>query len=84
MGRHTLDEQVQLAIADLDALSMILADKPYLLGAQLCWADASVYSFVWGALCPLFALPIRLHAETKANLVAYQYRLQQQFFPELT
>ncbi len=54
MGRHSRAEIERLAIADLDALAGILGNKPWLTGAEPCGADATVWSFVAGALCPLF------------------------------
>jgi glutathione S-transferase len=46
MGRHTADEIENLGRADLTALSNLLGDKPYLLGAEPTSYDATVYSFV--------------------------------------
>ena len=83
IGRHSKVEIERLAKRDLDAISAFLANKPYLMGAEPCGADASVWSFVASALCAHFETPIRDHAETLANLVAYRDRGMHRWFPEL-
>jgi len=81
LGRHTPAEITALANRATDALAAILDDKPYLMGAHLCGADATAFAFALGALCPLFDTPIRAHAERHANLVAYCERMQREFYP---
>ncbi len=83
MGRHTRAEIEQLAAADLEAISGVLGAKPWLTGAEPCGADASVWSFVAGALCPHFESGIRPAAERHANLVAYGNRGFQRWFPDI-
>ena len=83
MGRHSRPDIERLAAADIDALARILGDKAWLMGPEPCGADATVWSFVAGALCPLFESPIRTAAEGHANLVAYSARGYQRWFPEL-
>ena len=53
------------------------------MGAEPCAADASVWSFVAGTLCPVFESPIRSAAERHANLVAYRDRGFARWFPEI-
>ena len=83
MGRHTRSQIETLAKRDLDAISDILGDRPFLFGAEPYSADATVYSFVASALCPLFDTPIKDHAQSKPNLVAYAKRGTARWFPEL-
>lgn len=80
MGRHTAAEIVSLANRDLDALAAVLGDKPYLMGANACGADATAFAFASGILCPLFNSEIRKHAESHKNLVAYSNRLHREFY----
>ena len=82
-GRHTEDEICQLAVRDLGAIADFLGDKPYLMGASPCAADATVFAFLAGALCPAFKTPIRVAAELQPNLVAYRDRLMELYFPAL-
>lgn len=83
MGRHTRAEIERLARRDLDAISAFLGAKPFLMGAEPRGADASVWSMTAGALCRHFDTPIRDHAETLPNLIAYRDRGMQRWFPEL-
>ena len=82
-GRHSRPEIERLAVADLVSLSNVLGAKPWLMGAEPCAADASVWSFVAGTLCPVFESPIRSAAERHANLVSYRDRGFARWFPEI-
>ena len=81
MGRHSRPEIERLAIADFDALAALIGARPWLMGSEPCGADASVWSLVAGALCPLFESPIRDAAQRHANLVAYSDRGFARWFP---
>jgi len=81
LGRHTDSEIVALANRDIDALAAVLGDRPYLMGANKCGADATAFAFAVGVLCPLFNTPIRAHAEKHGNLVAYCERMRKEFYP---
>ena len=82
-GRHSRPEIERLAAADLTSLSDVLGAKPWLMGAEPCGADATVWSFVAGALCPHFESPIRRSAESHPNLVAYRDRGFARWFPDI-
>ena len=69
--------------ADIEAIVGMLGDKPWLVGDQPCGADATVWSFVAGTLCPYFASPIRDHGEKLPRLVAYRDRGLMRWYPEL-
>ncbi len=83
MGRHSRAEIVRLATADLDAIATFLADKPWLMGAEPCGSDATVWAFVNSALCPHFDNAVRAAGERHANLVAYSERGARRWFPDL-
>jgi len=83
MGRHAKDEIVALAVRDIDAVAAILGDQPYLMGDAPCAADATVFAWMAGVLCPAFETPIRTAAERHANLTAYVERMKRAHFPEL-
>lgn len=82
MGRHSREEIVQLGAMALKALSDVLGDNRYLMGSKPCGADATVFSFVAGALCPVFDSGILGHAQSHSNLVAYNERMMQEFYPD--
>ena len=81
-GRHTPAEQDKLAIADVQALAILVGDKPYLMGDRPCGADATVFAFVAGILTPVFETAIRTEAEKHQNLVRYRDRILRQYFPD--
>lgn len=83
LSRHSRDEIADFAARDLAALAVLLGDKPYLMGDQPCGADATAGAFVMAFLTPVFDTPIRIAAESHANLVAYRDRLIGRYFPGL-
>lgn len=82
MGRHTLPELNKLAARGIDALAGMLGDKPWLTGQTPCGADATLFAFVAGLLCPLFDSAARIHGERHANLIAYRDRGMARWFPD--
>lgn len=83
MGRHTTAQIEEIAARGLDSIAAFLGEKRYLLGDAPCGADATVFAFVAGLLCPHFTSPIRDAAAKHANLVAYRDRGMKHWFPDL-
>lgn len=82
-GRHQPEEIFALGKQDVDTLSDFLADKPYFMGATSTSLDATAFGFLINTLgCPIES-PVKDHALTKANLVAYCERIKQQYYPDL-
>lgn len=82
MGRHSDQEIARHAGADLKAISDFLGDNPWMMGANPSGADAAIFAFVSGALCPAFHTPSRAAAERHSNLIAYRDRGMNLWFPE--
>ena len=82
LGRHAPDEDVDLAVRSLLALSVQLGDKPYLMGNTPCGTDATAFGALAGILTPFFTSPLRQRAEQFANLTAYVDRMMLQYYPE--
>jgi glutathione S-transferase len=82
LGRHSQQEIAALAAKGIEAIATILGDKPYLMGAQPCGADATMFAFTAGLLCPLNPR-LRAVAVTHPNLVAYSERMMRQYYPGL-
>jgi glutathione S-transferase len=82
LGRHAPDDDIELAVRSLYALSLQIGDKPYLMGAKPCGADATAFGMLSGILTPFFASRLRSQAEQFANLTAYVDRLMLQYYPE--
>ena len=81
VGRHSHEEIMALGNADLDALSQILGDKPYLLGAEPTSIDATGYGFLAQVMYTPFEDEVMQHAKTLKNLVAYADRMKARYYP---
>ncbi|MBM3550691.1 MAG: glutathione S-transferase family protein [Alphaproteobacteria bacterium] len=82
MGRHGAAEIDALGKRDVEALSTLIGDKPYLFGDAPCAADATVFAFVASVLSPMAESAVRDAALSKPNLVAYRDRIMQSYFPQ--
>jgi glutathione S-transferase len=82
LGRHAPDDDVDLAIRSLFALSVQLGDKPYLMGDAPCGTDATAFGALAGILTPYFSSPLRERAEKFDNLSAYVDRMMLQYYPD--
>jgi glutathione S-transferase len=83
MGRHAPAEVAALATRSIDAMAAYLGRKAFFVGAEPVGVDATVFSFVAGALCPTFETPIRSAAERHDNLKRYVGRMTARFYPDL-
>jgi len=81
-ARHTPDEVVELGDRSLTALSVLLGDKPYLMGDRPVAVDATALGSLAGILTPFFESDLRRRAEGHANLVAYVARMMARYFPD--
>ena len=79
-GRYSESERAILADRTFASLSAILGGQPYIMGERPCGADATVFAFVLGALCPGFDAGIQTSAESHANLKDYCARLNRQYY----
>src|SRR5215471_5069424 len=82
LGRHAPDEDVDLAVRSLFALSVQLGEKPYLMSDRPCGTDATAFGALAGILTPFFSSKLRARAEPFLNLTAYVDRLMLQYYPE--
>jgi glutathione S-transferase len=82
IGRHSLADQFILAKGDIDCVETLLGDNRYLLGDTVCGADATVFAFMLGSLCPVFDSDMRRYLETRPRITAYVRRMTAEFFPQ--
>lgn len=82
LGRHSPDEALELAGRSLMALSLLLADKSYLMGERPCGADATAFAVLAGIMTPYFDSPLRQRLMQFGNLTAYVDRMMARFYPE--
>ena len=82
LGRHAPDEDIDLAVRSLFALSVQLGDKPYLMGNSPCGTDATAFGALAGILTPFFSSQLRERTERFENLTAFVDRMMQQYYPD--
>jgi glutathione S-transferase len=82
-GRHNAAEIAALSARGIDAIADYLDDKPFFMGAEPTGADATIFAFMAGALCPIFESSTRAAAERHDNLRRYVGRVTQHFYPEM-
>ncbi len=82
LARHTPEEIVELGARSLSALSLILADHPYLDGGRPCGLDATVFAALAGLMTPFFDSPLRQRALQFVNLAAYVDRMMTRYYPQ--
>lgn len=81
MGRHSEADMARIGRRGVEALAALLGDKPYLMGDQPCSTDAMMFAILTSALCPHFESPMKQEVGRHANLVAYEARMRQRYFP---
>lgn len=79
-GRHAPAEIMAMGIADLDAVSEILGDRPFLLGDRPSSFDASLFAFEEGILAFPVTSALKKHAEGLGNLVAHRARVRERWW----
>jgi glutathione S-transferase len=84
LGRHAPEEDVDLAVRSLFALSVQLGDKRYLFSDTPCGTDATAFGAIAGILTPFFESALRQQAEKFENLTAYVDRMMLQYYPEFS
>jgi glutathione S-transferase len=83
MGRHAPADIAALGRCSIDAIADFLGARSFLFGDEPKGADATMFSFVACALCPLFDTPLRAAAERRDNLKRYVGRMTARYYPEL-
>ena len=81
LGRHAPEEDIDLAVRSLFALSVQLGDRPFLMGETPCGMDATAFGALAGILTPFFESALRQRTEQFANLTAYVDRMMLRLLP---
>ncbi|MBL4666008.1 MAG: glutathione S-transferase family protein [Sneathiella sp.] len=82
IGRHSGTEIYGKARADLQALSKMLGDKPYFLGAKATSADASLYGLLANIHFQKDANGLKEILRNFPNLTRYCERLKAEYWPD--
>lgn len=83
IGRHSEEDIQFLATRSLYSFSVLLADRPFLLGEKPCGTDATACGILAAILTPFFAGPLREAALGFDNLYPYVCRMLRRYYPEL-
>lgn len=79
LDRHSEEDRMMLASMDLAAISMQLADKPFLFGDEPTVADASVAGHIIACATEFFDSPLPGVVRKFSNLVPYSERMAERF-----
>ncbi|HVV85699.1 MAG TPA: glutathione S-transferase family protein [Kofleriaceae bacterium] len=82
-GRHGHEEICAMAIADWQAVSDLLGDRPFLLGDAPHVVDATLYAFLEGVLRFPADSPVKQAVAGMANLVGYRDRIRARWWKDL-
>lgn len=82
IGAHAPAEIHAIAEADIDALSDILGERPFLFGDRPASADCTAFAFMHGLLGEQIDGSLRRSVLRQPNLVAYEKRMRQRLFAE--
>jgi glutathione S-transferase len=79
--RHSSDEIQELGARSLEALSLFLGDKPYMMTDRPTGVDAVCFSMLAGLITPFFDSALARRAEEHPSLCAYVDRMMARFYP---
>ncbi|MEO0457508.1 MAG: glutathione S-transferase family protein [Cyanobacteria bacterium P01_A01_bin.114] len=84
VSRHSREDIYGMGIRNLQAVSDLLADKPFLMGDRPTSLDATGYGFTANLLkIPLLASPLTEYAKGLNNIVAYCDRMAERYWADL-
>ena len=80
IGRHQPEVIYDMGTADIAALSLLLGDNAYVLGAEPSSVDAAAYAFLANILDVPLDMPLLHAARAHANLAAYCARMRARYY----
>jgi glutathione S-transferase len=80
IGRHAPQDIYAIGVADIEALSLLLGDQAYFLGAEPSSVDAAAYAFLANILDVPLDMPLLQAARAHANLPAYCARMRARYY----
>ncbi len=82
VGAHTRTENLKMARENIDAISVMLGDRPFYLGDEPTSIDATLYGFLVQLIWVPWDGDLQTQARGHRNLVEYCHRMQKRYFPE--
>ena len=83
MGRHTYEQVIDFARADVKAIADTLGDRPFLFSDRPTGADAAIATQLLSIATDPFESPLTDAIHAQKPLVPYAKRVLKLFFPEL-
>jgi glutathione S-transferase len=80
LGRHRPEDIRAVGVADVEALSVLIGDGPYVLGDHPRVVDATVFAFLWAFSSNPFPSPLGDAIKGHPNLVAYAERMRARYW----
>lgn len=80
-GRHSDEERLERAVLDLNAVEVLLGEKPFLFGDHPSSADISVVSMLNGLIAAPDQSPLCCEISKRGNLTDYLKRSRKAFYP---
>ena len=80
MGRHSEQEIIAIADKTFQALSVLLADKPYFFGSEISSFDVTAYAFISSFTHSNIENEINNRAKSHQNLLTYCDRIASKYF----
>lgn len=81
LGRHSREDIYAIGCRDIDALSELLGDQAFFMGAEPASIDATGYAFFANLLWAPIDSPLRARAAQHANIEAYCQRMKTRYYP---
>lgn len=82
IGRHSPAERLDLATRSLSALSVLLGDRPYVMGDQPTGVDAFAFAVLAATLTPIFDTTLHQAVAAHGNLTPYVRRMAARFYAD--
>ena len=80
IGRHRREDIYAIGVADIEALSLLLGEQDYFLGAEPSSVDAAAYAFLANIVDVPLDMPLLQAARVHANLPAYCARMRARYY----
>ncbi len=81
LARHSREELLNFASADLQALNDVLGDAAFFGGTKPCSADAAAYGVLANLILSTLETPVNRLARDYPKLVSYCERMRAQYWP---
>ncbi len=82
LGRHDAATVYRLVNQDMHALSVLMGDNPFVMGAEPTTIDAMAYGLLANVLNTPMDSPLKQFVQQRPNLVVFTNRMTQRYYPD--